>query len=106
MKCNMLKLLLAFALVFQGLGAFGVILKHAACCGDGGQVAQTHCQHGHGAPCKPGCAHHCVGCTATAFVAVRALTVNAPAVSVDAPPFAPASARMRDDLPPTRPPIV
>lgn len=106
MKRVALQLLLSFALVFQGLGAFGAISAHAACCGDGGQVAQAHCQHGHGTPCKPGCALHCIGCTAAAFVAVPALVVNAPAVSVAAPPFAHAAARTRDDLPPTRPPIV
>jgi hypothetical protein len=105
MKRIALQFLLSVALIFQGLSAFGAITMHSACCHDGTPATQTHCQHGHGMPCKPGCAHHCIGCTATAFVAMPAIAVIAPAVSADLSPRASAATHTRDDLPPTRPPI-
>jgi len=106
MKRIALQLLLSLALIFQGLSAFAAISTHAACCDDGGQVAHAHCWHGHGTPCKSNCAQHCVGCTATAFVATPAFAVIAPFVSADLLPRARAATPTRDDLPPTRPPIV
>lgn len=102
MKRIALQLLLSVALIFQGLSAFGAISAHAACCDCDGQIAQTHCQHGHG---MPNCAQHCIGCTATAFIAMPAFAVFATAVSADLTPRTRAVAHTRDDLPPTRPPI-
>jgi len=105
MKRIALQLLLSVALIFQGLSAFGAIFTHAPCCDCDGQIAQTHCQHGHGMPCKSNCAQHCIGCTAAAFVAMPAFAVFATAVSADPAPRARAVAHTRDNLPPTRPPI-
>jgi hypothetical protein len=101
-----LKLLLAIALVLQGAGAFGTAFYHAACCGHGEQTAQAHCRHCHGAPCKPDCARLCIGCTASALIAVPTYAAIASTVSVAAPVWVRASAYARDALPPTRPPIV
>ncbi|MBS0485748.1 MAG: hypothetical protein JSS13_00260 [Proteobacteria bacterium] len=105
MKRVALQLLLSVALIFQGLSAFAAISAHAVCCDCDGQIAQAHCQHGHGVPCTSNCAQHCIGCTAAAFVAVPAFDVFAPVASADLTLRARAAARTRDDLPPTRPPI-
>jgi hypothetical protein len=106
MKRIALQLLLSVALIFQGAYAFGFAPAQSACCCHDGQAAHAQCGHDGGTPCQPDCAQQCQGCAASAFIAVPAFTAVASDMSVGVSLRTRASAYLRNDLPPTRPPIV